>query len=1116
MSYFGGLNNNKLVDYQFHLYSPDYEPLKHVGLASYTRNSLEEFGKLPNGQYDQELVNFFQGGAGGLINTLKCDGNYSLSAFNFETEEYEEVSGGDCFWTPSGLAAGNLLQFQSLWDGLQKNEIDRDSDLGKKMLYAFNRIATSEYGCLHSQQSLSMFGCAAESFTVKIHFFSAGNHSAKNKIAFNGMPTFVVEPKDAAGQRFAYQDTMNLPPGESTLIREGGPTNKRNSVAAELQYRYDTVTGKIECGTMQLLARLLGDLSGLRLPPISRNQTTFDYDSMKLKHADTCEAMTLQAHNGNPKQFGPTGYDCSGNKQKIKVVNLTPNNFKRGELVLCSLINGIWIPMGYGPPDQSPQQASIEWRDIQKYIVDSESFMRTEFLHADGPGGILNDQQYSSIIRHKFYSSMTNCLRTVDWASETNNVHKIISFNQAGLLDVDKINLQAMTTNSAILPDLKVLPDPGSIKPQYDGYAAVYDTDVMSVSEGGIRPVSLLRCTNAQYTPKQDGFVKSQDTTFSFGMYFSDGYKPASAARLLYNNVAAHSTLPGTIVPNGTVINLDNSIAPFTDIGKANWPGIDYEYVLAHFPAQLGIHGSGDRGILDADRMAGHMNVTATNAAGAWQGWRNYIEEQRHVSLVGADLSPVFNLVPNNPNKIQFNCLGTYSLLYGTTFSNTNASFYGIQSSKIHEHLKFQTTAGSDIRAPTFNEEGYGPTFWNLNSRANGPELYDFHIMEVPIPFGDVPYIGPSRSLKFRKWSTPSVAGGCGLFPQEKSKGGAYVYGVISARGTIKGANGVNFTVNNHWGLPFKPGSVSINNSVSVIGLALGVILQNTNVAKYNDEVYYGSASSDIDEPGTVKLTAKVYDHCETVVYDGRYNTPFFFSPDDERMDFVQVKAPPGATITNTNYNQDIFDSVTSTIRRGQMLNDTGFYYIKKVITVDGLRIVNGGTGYAVGDIITVTGAGSDAPVRFEVREVGPDGNITKYTKSELGNLSRNAFKNPDGLVGTVDSVGGSGAEIYGLAGTVVEKLMHDPAPVFHGEATLTPDDNGGYGPVANGFVLTTSTTSINFSDSEFNTDGLYDIFLMFRNDAGEYPENNNFGLGGILTSMDCLAQYLEVEITST
>lgn len=1145
MAYFGGLTT--FVRKQYHTYNPDSISLKNIGLASYTRASIQRFGYNynNNGQlvFDETVREYF-GGAVPIGRLLGDTSTYSIEHYDTENERYVTRSGSSVFETPSGLAATSIVAFQTLWDSYQRSE--PMSDLQKWRIYtAWANINNSLDGCITFSTPITILGCT-EQTKIKLFFTSAGKTSDDRKVALKGSPTIVTVPKDAAFQEYSYYHTMNAPPGQSIGPSEGGLNNPDNTVAAQPLERFDPVTGKIEYGTFQLIARLLDDLDAINMPVLPKNPDEISYDEFKFRNPPIADAIPYMSHNGNPRDFGANSYEClTGNKQKIKVVNLTPRAYKRGEIVLCSLINGMWVPMGYEVPKTLPSRPAIGWSHIQKYIVDHFSFFKSKPNYALlSPTSTLLPNQYLSYMRKKFYLDFKDIATEKDaWILQGNNILKHFILNIDGTPpDAETGYLIAQQNGQIVLPKIFITPITPSDLPNY-GYRAVYDTDVLSDAFGGISPKTVLCCTNASASPLVDNKLYSNLTTYSFGAYLIDGYKVGSVYKLkakngfqLFNRGAANG-----IISSGTLNISEHSYFQVNDINidRIENP-IASDSNLKHFPMQLGLHTSGN-GILNCQNMIGIMNNFNRNRAISYL--HNNDQKFAYLSTIGSDgkYTNAYGLEPVSANKIQFNALGTFSLLSGfeTSLKNLNLGNViseGYNITKLYNHtssyinpLGIQTGYEDPFAAPIKGQS----IFTGINSRVGASGTFELvYNVTSPIPFGESKYFSPGAEKALTYYTAPqSLEGSIGLFPQETSIGGSYVMGIVTMRGTFKGSNGLKFTVNNRWGLNVVKGGTTSSFSFGVspfIGGGAGLSSLTANTSTSQDTVFYGSQANAIDEFGTLKLVAKVYDHCPNVIYDGRYFAPLFFNPNDESVDFENVYQAPGTIITK---GTKIIKKI-STIRRNQLLNDKGFLYIKKTVGAYQPSMVFGyygggltpkddedelgiGDGYKPGDKIRFGGS-SDTAAVFEVIEVGPNGSIILGPAGlkliQPGNFSESAFEAP--LRSTSD-----GADIIREAvlflksGVVTENVLLDPPPILHGEAVLTPDDNSGYGPQNIGWIYNTTEKSIQFSQSDYNKTGTYDVYLFFANDAGIFPENNLNGIDNRIA--ESLLKYLELDITS-
>ena len=1118
--------------YQYHRYNPDSIALKNIGLSSYTASSLQKFGKLRNDAGTEviqpEIAEFFNGQV--PISPL-LGLNPSIMFYNKENDKYELKTGSEIFSTPSGNSAGTLIGFQNAWDKYQKGEITAPIEKWK-IEYTWAAINTSLSGCVTFPCTIPIIG-KTETFPVRCYFVRAGKTSSDRKVATKGVPTFVVESKDAVFQSQSYYDTSNAPPGLSVPAKEGGVDNPDNTIAAKPLYRTDPVTGKIEFGTHQCMMRLLSDLDGADVPSLPKDVDATSSEEFKILNPPTAKAIPYMAHNGNPRDFQCNSYHCKeGIKQKVTVVNMTPRKYKRGDLVLCSLINGMWIPVGFDLPQTTLGKVEIVWKDIQKYIVDYHSFFRDGTL-AYGGRQFFGPNQYIPNIRTKYYN---------DIKSSANQDLKKLEIGKISILNLDTAQnpvpvngvISVVSNNLPSLTDLR--------KPNLE-YRAVYDTDVLGTSFGGLASQTKLCGTNVSAVPAENNiYVKSIYTTYAFGASLVDGYKGSSVNSfknqnglpLTVNGANSHILTDGALnlnEPSYFLINQGNinSLIRFED--STAFDVVNFK----NFPMQMGLHSSGN-GILNCQNL--ENTIESAFNGNSCDILSNYIVNPsgRYTWLTTGNKSS-YDLQPVSPNKIQFNPLGTFTVLSGGRLAA------GVENTRVDKNNKTLDLSKLDFHVRSYvtpdgstNNSTASFPFINTRKGVVFGRLFDNKWFGM-IPFGTEYYdklnggVGSSPLVSDGN-KHPQLSGHVGInlaFPIENGMG---VNGVVTMRGTFRGNTGLRFSVQNHWGyaaLGGKPGNFSYEFFGNIAG---AFVIPSVSIGSA-DTVFYGSqlSSTNLDEFGTFKIIAKVYDHCPNTIYDGRYFTPLFFTPNDSSVDFDHVIAPAvgSAIIKDTKITKQ-----KNTGARNKLLSGGGFRYIKNVagvnqasIRVDPKFVYNPdapnpgglGIGYAVGNKIYFGNTASNAAI-FEITQVAENGGIVIAGLKMLdpGDYAEGAFNQPIPCR-TLDGEPEVEAKLVAISGLVSEKLVVLPEPKSYGAGSdgitvITADDNNGLGVAGDGRQFSTTGATITFEESEYNTTGFYDVYLFAVSDASIYAENNTNGFDSRIDS-EALSKYAIVTIDS-
>ena len=1094
MAYFGGLTT--FVQKQYHTYNPDSISLKNIGLASYTRNSLQRFGYNYNsfGQLvlDETVREYFQGGVP-RPSLLGDASNYSIEHYDTENDEYVTRSGASVFETPSGNAATSLAGFQQFWDRYQRGEITEP--LLKWRIYtAWANINNSLNGCITFDTAFNILGCL-EQTKINVFFTSAGKTSDDRKVALKGSPTIVTIPKDAAFEAYSYYNTMNAPPGQSVGVSEGDLNNSDNTVAAQALERYDPVTGKIEYGTFQLMARLLDDLDGIILPELPPNVDIVDYSSFKMRNPPVGSGVPLIAHNGNPRDIGANSYECStGKKQTIQVVNYTPRSYKRGDLILCSFVNGSWVPMGYDLPKVTPKKLEIEWSEMQKYIVNAHSFFR-DFTNLYN----VTSEDYIARFRYVYYAAETGYIHAL-------NYYKITSKDQLTYTNGKWEIPKGSASNAANLIATK--------RPLGPGYLAVCDADQIDSSLGGNNTYgSFYLKTNLAAMPvdsPEDNVVFALSAPLNWGMFFPDGYSSVGVTKTKKNLSSGFSIIgsaggAGIYGGSGGDATTTTTQAPGEGeeggdgggTGGPNFSNVGFDLSdsnFYHFPAQMAIH-SKEKPTINYFNLWNAMYSTNTNAT--YQTILNNLRNYTTALVSGGNST--YGLKPISPKKIHF-----YSLPMELALSDTNIDYSGGTPKSYNQdgysNLKNQLEVGwnailSILKNIKLDEDARAGSslgnMWNRNGLKEPIECRKKDpIITSSVGFSDDVLVDHrTNTVKVDVVNRPPV-GGPNIFPHinyEKER--SNVVGILGAKATVNLPNGgaISFNTENRFGA--RSYAMSTITGGSIVSTVIGQIAAWSQdlTGKSRDISIKQWGATDEGNPnsfGTTALFCKVYDHCPNTLYDARYFAPLQFNP-ASGVSFSEPVASLGAKVGKGS----TIKTVENNIRAGKLLSDGGFSYFKKVIGIvpGDIVIQDVGEGYQNEKVILTFGGSSKFPATAEVAIA--NGELSNNIKIiEPGEFSSSAFNSP--ITGSITGKDGEqlvftkSARVQLRSGTVVEKFMHDPEPRLIETVMLTPSSNRGAGD-DKGIVKSNVNKSVNVAA---NSTGKYDLFFFFVNDIIHTP----------------------------
>lgn len=1164
---FNRFSGNSVRNY--HSYITENPTLHNIGLASYTRNTLANFGmERKNGQktLSRDINEYFDN----QYNTIKpqlLGDSVTLSILRFEKETkryFLTTSDGagerNLWYTPSGNAATSLQNFQERFDLWQKGFIT-DNDEKYKLNYVWSNIQNSLSGCITFDVDYTVLSCATTSL-VRLYFQSGGKASTERTIATAAGGMIAGVPSRATGASYAYTPTQNAGIGVYSGTENGGADNPENTVAAPMRMTYDPATNRWESGTQQMLFRLLTPIDGVAIPDLPNDVDATDlsefYDGPLSSTFNIGSGMPVSIENGNPHLFGPNSNGCGPSpKEKVVMVNRTPRSYAKGELVIGSLINGEWIPIGLVPGTTVSKKFNIEWSNIQKYIVNASAYFRDVSDNND-----ITPERYMDSVRFRFYDSITGLFNASALGACGNSLQKIKILNLLNL-DIDsytinnngelsKINsrgelepIQNITTADVPNYFINLNTTPG-----ITGYWQFYDADVIKPNLCGNNPDSRLKYTNISQAPKsypETNDVDPLSVTSSWGMYFPDGYTSASVSKL--KNASEGFSFwtrefGPTFVYNGNSqidfsaeanITLNLSVAGAAiDIVGNKFDVTDNN--LYHLPAQIALNSSGNQTIISELwwRAQTYPGNYANNALSY------LIDPYKGDFVVNANNKDIFNLKPINATKVQFTPLSLQLALCSTTVvpNTQEATSFNEQGGYADLNLSLQSQS--------WDYKAFGQAWQRLSGFMGQP--IDQNNILIPngnvrgaIPFGKIlRRFGTGTSFAApRRFEKPD--GGPGLLPWSDGEEISNVNGIIAAKATVSLPAGgqLELRTNNNFGLNAYGIVTGSNGQTSFISAGLFGLIPNSTggQTKVYDNVQWGASSTDdIRAFGTTALWCKITDHSPNTIYDARYFAPLQFNPSGESMDIDVPVNPaltdggtptviPVGTPINKNYVAKVQLQKINPIRRNMLLTGGGFYYIKRVIAADPSTIeiltAEGDvqTGYSDDDIITFAGKMS---AKFKVTRTDANGKILEvqpaidvinpatekpYGLDAYGEFSSNPFSAGEPLTGNITTENGGGAIIRLNGCKIIEKIEHDTIQEY-GTKLLTPSDNNGGGD-DNGYVRSSKSTTYSLST---NKTGKYDIFLFFVNDIMNYPENSN---GANPQMNGPFAQYVNLEISA-
>ena len=1141
----------------YHNYICDDPVVQNIGLASYTRNSLEKFAVEKKNNVEsinKDVDSYFPGGWNAAKPKFLGDSEVTLSILKYDvqtkryilsTSDNNTNSDENLWWTPSGVFPGGLKSYQEKFDIWQKGFKVTDTEQAQ-LNYIWTSIYSSMSGCITFEVSHSALGCNRKSL-VRLYFQAAGKANTDRGVAYRTDIVFAGTPHTAYQAPFSFansQGTSLSPPNP------GGNNNPQNTTAGQLRMIYDPTTGKWESGTQQILVVLLEDIDGVPSQDLPDDVDGVATEQLLAKFGtpNTGYGMPVGVHAGNPQLFGPYAYGCGPSpKHKIKVVNRTSRVFTKNETVICSLIGGEWIPVGLGVPKTVTKKFETEWSWIQKYIVDVKSFFRDSsdskfvrpedyvnscrakfYYNLGGFGGQNFTNPYNSNSTNAFYSYCGNDIQTLALL----NLDPIEPGEEELVAGSGKIKLKSNISSVPNLPDNLSL----SLS---NTYVDVNDADVLSNKIGGSNTQSYIPYSNiSRLLPDNEyGEVYAHRTINSWGMYFKEGYTAAS--------VRKYKGYSGGYKSNNSYFYKDNTI----DFAKAQSDLLHLDIsdsFLYHMPAQIALNSSTNqtkilRSLWETEKYKfipnyANMLITYTRSISSGVPFgdpKKYRATQEYI-MKTSDSKDLFGLIPANSNSLQFTPLSLNLALCSTLIPDSAAqqSYETGGYKGLYQNLNNNYISVVDPTVLSRRNEILSPLFnrLQLNSAIITSTSFNGNIL-TKLPFTNFLFDSNFDIIVATERVVRSPDGGPSIFPIIQGSNGkerSNVVGVITAKGVVNLTQGGQLELRTTNNIGIQAGGQTTLSNTEIVTLPPGYTnpIQTDNSGRNFDIsfVQWGSTGDEKDMTsfGTTALHCKVYDHCENTIYDGRYFAPLHFNPDTSDMDF---KIPnPEIFPLNTKISQNspaTIEFVSCPIRRNMLLSGGGFYYIKNFIGADSdcVKIMNdGGEDYATEDIITFSGL-SDA--KFKVTEVDSKGAIKKIELVSRGEFTVNPFKvKPYYLEAT--SILNKNGEATGSLNPekqakiildqlkVMQKVMKDEEPTMYHSGLLTPYDNGGKGD-GRGIIQSARSTTVSLPQ---NDSGQYDIFVFFVNDIMNYFENGYGGKTGWIPDPPP-SQYVNLEISA-
>ncbi len=578
MAYKGNLN---IPIEENHLIVIDDPELIELGIPAFSKKGLDQLVNDPSTYKGLEQF------------LLKKKGNDACASGELDPQEIKDLFLGKSFQPiygkfnlgdkkyeaspiPVSVADGDstisdlIDQHESVINNIGNFAAVSDSDFAQ----VIQDINNSPSGCLNFTTDYGIAG--------RVYFQSPKNKDSRRLVVSAGDPILATSPRRATGGKYTFSSTEKKQLNDSAEDGFGqigcfDPYNDKlpkadTDVVGRMRLNYNKALGYFESGSQTILARLTDDLDpvdarelDMDAVDVLKPKDLYDKESPSFISAFTSSfAMPLSAHNGNPHTHGPNIVNSTTyEKEYIRVVNRAGRGWKKGELVLCTLIDNEWIVHDFGPAQLSQGKVQLgKWQfvkmlaDTDAYFADDRRFWLNAIFYENGANPYdraIKGTEYPIRMRARFYESINSYDSATLKLDGLNNTFAICSENVSVINSLDKMSKTAqMPDNVADLTDFQ----PSTRYVQTSAF------DLLGKHMGGNNDLgNIIGRTNNQVSPDplaQDQRAEfAQDVPFWFGPILPDGYASATTLRLLSSGINAIAM--GSGIVTGGLLDVTNN-----------------------------------------------------------------------------------------------------------------------------------------------------------------------------------------------------------------------------------------------------------------------------------------------------------------------------------------------------------------------------------------------------------------------------------------------------------------------------------------------------------------------------------------------------------------------------
>jgi len=888
----GSLFTNKIEN---HIFSSNSEDLEAIGLHSFTLNSFyQKWNKnLKNINFilQKEYSTVDRGKT--IFDVMKnifITGRYLL--FDAPTQTYSTI-----YRNYIGLIP-YINYYENRINNPSETPVNPSMDLiinsikkSGGVVFEFNRSLLSSY----QPQS-------GEPTTIKVvlKFLDRQfNEKDVRNLGIRADINIVGQPRTEGGTEYVPDTEPVTSPDQGTVLRgpyEGGINNPKNTVAAPIDLRLDSSTGKWSAGTHRVLATLLTDIDPAPIPLLeideavakSARPSDFTGGSLNTTYiAPTGSAMVLKPQRGDRNLLTPTFIKKCGEgtpqdeAETLKVTNRFNKTFKKGTTVFLSQIGQEWI---IEEQPQDPPNSDLKIKDwaFCKLIANSDHYFKTETFYNGGSPRTITPAVYEQAYTYRFYDR---------WIQNIVNIENYVN----DYFPFTTINNETININSN-----RVTTDDLLISTDFIPSLGYYEDSVFDY-------IPYLNKTN---TLLSESYGYADEVGIFWGPIYMDGYRSINFdANYASGQDYANLYREGNGIPVDTVVTVDGTRASPNNL-------FAWSTQLTVANATIAPSSSAYRPTIN------DIPAEMTSRIILWDNVKNTFGSNFNLSIPS-------NLYPKAPyyessiaskNKIQFIPLTANFVAHNDDMAANkqifDMNFKTNMKNYFNKHFPFIGVPPENLFRQMFirtiNSGGISPSIIK-NKISNCNQYNDFPLSQKNMIAYDC-YI--SREPTQAPVGTPRS-----MFDDGGKYMGANCVGIVCGKTTIQkniGGN-INFEVTSNFGQPsFKTASGGQTDLGIIVLGGIPIPFLNSTSAKNSAGIpQFGAKVDEIHSFGTTALFTRIFDHWpeHLTIFDPRYFAMLHFN------DGTIFSIPTTETTTLPNLDPEQEDITVYVDRIGSLVD---------------------------------------------------------------------------------------------------------------------------------------------------------------------------------------------------